>query len=74
MKIKVVCINVVNHEDELTLNKVYEFEKVTSNILEQSAYFMISDSGRPWTFLEIPQDRFIGLEEWRQKQFNKLGI
>lgn len=66
-----VCINNIYHETELTIGKIYDFQKMTDG--GDSAYLITNDLGEPWVFTIIDdRSRWQTLEEWRDKQLNKI--
>ena len=66
-----ICINNIYHEIELTVGKIYDFQKMTDG--DDSAYLITNDIGDPWMFTSIAdRSRFLTLEEWREKQLNKI--
>lgn len=66
-----VCINNVYHETELTIGKIYDFQKMTDG--DDSAYLITNDEGEPWVFTSIAdRSRWQTLEEWRERQLNKI--
>jgi hypothetical protein len=73
MKIrKVVCINVrelIKEPLYLTYGKVYDHIDYDDGI--SSFISVIDDSGFEFNH---KKDRFISIEEWREKQLNELGI
>ncbi len=71
---KLVCINNTDYEDKLTVGKTYQFNKMTDG--DDSAYLWQDDNGHSWPFMfdNIPSDRWMSLEEFREKKLNKLGI
>jgi hypothetical protein len=71
---KLVCIDNKHtiDRDDFTIGKIYEFYKVTtySDIIELET---ISDKGNIWHFdPDKPIIGFISVEEWREKQLDKL--
>ena len=66
-----ICINNIYHEIELTVGKIYDFQKMTDG--DDSAYLITNDIGDPWIFTSIAdRSRFQTLEEWREKQIDKI--
>ena len=72
-----VCINNVYHKKELTIGKIYDFQKMTDG--DDSAYLITNDLGEPWVFGKFVSKqnrlswlRFVTLEEWRNKQIDKI--
>lgn len=63
---KVVCINNIFRGEEIpfTIGKVYE-----TNGGRAAQYSVISDDGMIY---ELSISRFIDLEEWREKQIDKI--
>jgi hypothetical protein len=74
---KLVCINNIHHEDRLSVGKIYDFIKMTDG--EYSAYLMTDDNGNSWPFTfsgpnKFSVDRWMPLEEFREKKLKELGI
>jgi hypothetical protein len=74
---KVVCIE--NWGDDFTIGKIYEVDamnirngKYTTSEVDDYSYMMIGDGGNPFFLSNIPKDKFITLDEWREIQLNKL--
>jgi len=68
---KMICVNNIYHETELTIGKIYDFQKMTDG--DDSAYLITNDLGEPWVFTSIAdRSRFQTLEYWREKQLNKI--
>ena len=66
-----VCINNIYHETELTIGKIYDFQKMTD--CDDSVYLIINDLGESWSFTSIAdRSRWITIEEWRERQLNKI--
>ena len=66
-----VCINNIYHETELTIGKTYYFQKMTDG--DDSVYLITNDLGEAWSFTSIAdRSRWITIEEWREKQLNKI--
>ncbi len=77
MYMKLVCINNIHNEDRLTVGKIYQFNKMTSG--DDSSYLMTDDKGDSWPFTfsgpnKFSVNRWISLEEFREKKLEKLGI
>jgi hypothetical protein len=74
---KLVCIDNEFKEDELTVGKIYEFNSVSYGVGSPRKGFywvMISDNGGRYTYDggNVRFSRFITLQEWREKQLDKL--
>ena len=68
---KMVCINNIYHETELTIGKIYDFQKMTDG--DDSVYLITNDLGEAWSFTNIAdRSRWITIEEWRERQLNKI--
>ena len=68
---KLICINNIYHEIELTVGKIYDFQKMTDG--DDSAYLITNDIGDPWIFTSIAdRSRFQTLEEWRERQLSSI--
>jgi hypothetical protein len=63
---KVVCINNIFRGEEIpfTIGKVYETKGGPA-----AQYSVMSDDGE---FYNLSTSRFISLEEWREKQIDKI--
>lgn len=72
---KVVCINNIFRGEVIpfTIGKVYETKGVSfsSLPLPDSQYSIMSDNGMIY---ELSTSRFIDLEEWREKQIDKILV
>lgn len=69
---KVVCINNIFRGEVIpfTIGKVYETKGVLSDLkLPAAQYSIMSDNGMIY---ELSTSRFIDLEEWREKQIDKI--
>lgn len=69
---KVVCINNIFRGEVIpfTIGKVYETKGVLSDLkLPAAQYSIMSDDGMIY---ELSTSRFIDLEEWREKQIDKI--
>jgi hypothetical protein len=69
---KVVCINNIFRGEEIpfTIGKVYETKGEVNQINGPAAqYSVMSDDGE---FYNLSTSRFISLEEWREKQLDKI--
>ena len=69
---KYICTDNTNHEEDLTVGKIYEAHRMTDG--DDSAYLIIVDSGKPCVFQEVPKELFQLLEEYRDEQLKKLDI
>ena len=71
---KVVCINNIFRGEVIpfTIGKVYETKGVLSDLkLPAAQYSIMSDDGMIY---ELSTSRFIDLEEWREKQIDKIFL
>ena len=70
---KIVCVNNIGYESELTIGKTYDLIlRITahqSSSRRFSPYKVLNDLGQVYSFNE---ERFITLEEWRESQLNKI--
>lgn len=73
---KIICIYNPHTVWKITPGKIYELQDHTwiSNI---ESKYIIDDRGQKFFFedgIETYPDYFIPLDQWRNKQLNKLGI
>jgi len=64
---KVVCIDNLCYEKELTYGKVYDV--ISTSERRFSPYKVLNDLGEVYSF---DDRRFITLEEWREMQLKKI--
>lgn len=67
---KYICINTTNHEEDLTVGKIYEAHRMTDG--DNSSYLIILDSSKPWVIQEVPKELFQLLEEHRDSQIKNI--
>ncbi len=66
--IKVVCIDNNNYKHCLTLNKIYDVESFDDRL-----YLILSENYHGDDIISWKK-RFISLDDYREKQLDKLGI
>jgi hypothetical protein len=63
---KVICINDLDIFSQLTHGKIYEAENFTLYLFK-----VVNDNGVESNFYK---NRFLTIDEWREKKLNELGI
>ena len=64
---KIVCVDNIGYESELTIGKTYDLISYSSRSF--SPYKVLNDLGQVYSFDE---ERFITLDEYREKQIDKI--
>jgi hypothetical protein len=66
---KVICIDNVGYEMDLTLNRVYDIVSGDRSLI--SPIKIVNDKGKVSNYSEY---RFISLDRWRNNKLDKIGI